>query len=175
KISLKLRAPHPLPRLSKIRHRSPRPPTFSRQTCSLGLRKIASAFSFRRAKLVHTSLLQMLQPAAQAASRPATSSSSSATSSSSSSSSAPGVDLTQTFLQLLSVQLENQSPMNPVDPNQFVTQLATFDSLGELTQIQSLMQTLVNDVNPTASAASGDSVNARANSTSTPSVNSISH
>ena len=124
---------------------------------------------------MHTSLLQMLQPAAQAASRPATSSSSSATSSSSSSSSAPGVDLTQTFLQLLSVQLENQSPMNPVDPNQFVTQLATFDSLGELTQIQSLMQTLVNDVNPTASAASGDSVNARANSTSTPSVNSISH
>src|ERR1022692_3930880 len=100
----------------------------------------------------------MLQPAAQAASRPATSSSSSATSSSSSSSSAPGVDLTQTFLQLLSVQLENQSPMNPVDPNQFVTELATFDSLGELTQIQSLMQPLVNDLNPTASAASGDSV-----------------
>src|ERR1022692_1042737 len=119
----------------------------------------------------------MLQPAAQAASRPATSSSSSAsaTSSSSSSSSAPGVDLTQTFLQLLSVQLENQSPMNPVDPNQFVTQLATFDSLGELTQIQSLMQTLVNDVNPTASTASGDIVNASANSTSTASVNSISH
>lgn len=124
---------------------------------------------------MHTSLLQMLQPAAQAASRQATSSSSSATSSSSSSSSAPGVDLTNTFLQLLSVQLENQSPMNPVDPNQFVTQLATFDSLGELTQIQSLMQTLVNDVGGPSSAASGDSVNASANSTSTPSVNSISH
>jgi len=120
---------------------------------------------------VHTSLLQMLHPAAQAASTPATSSSSSAASSSSSSSTAPGVDLTNTFLQLLSVQLENQSPMNPVDPNQFVTQLATFDSLGELTQIQSLMQTLVNDVGGTSSAASGDS----ANSTSTPSVNSVSH
>src|ERR1039457_4531905 len=115
----------------------------------------------------------MLQPAAQAASRPATSSSSSATSSSSSSSSAPGVDLTQTFLQLLSVQLENQSPMNPVDPNQFVTQLATFDSLGELTQIQSLMQTLVNDVGGTSSSAAGDSVSANAISTTTP--NSISH
>jgi len=85
------------------------------------------------------------------------------------------VDLTNTFLQLLSVQLENQSPMNPVDPNQFVTQLATFDSLGELTQIQSLMQTLVNDVGGTSSSASGDSANASAYSTSTPSVNSISH
>jgi flagellar basal-body rod modification protein FlgD len=83
------------------------------------------------------------------------------------------VDLTNTFLQLLSVQLENQSPMNPVDPNQFVTQLATFDSLGELTQIQSLMQTLVNDVGSTSSSAAGS--NASANSTSTPSPNSISH
>ena len=124
---------------------------------------------------MHTSLLQMLHPAAQAASTPATSSSSPATSSSSSSSSAPGVDLTQTFLQLLSVQLENQSPMNPVDPNQFVTQLATFDSLGELTQIQSLMQTLVNDVGGPSSSASGAGANASANPTSTPSVNSISH
>jgi flagellar basal-body rod modification protein FlgD len=78
-------------------------------------------------------------------------------------------------MQLLSVQLENQSPMNPVDPNQFVTQLATFDSLGELTQIQSLMQTLVNDVGGTSGSASGASANASANSTSTPSVNSISH
>ena len=85
------------------------------------------------------------------------------------------MDLTNTFLQLLSVQLENQSPMNPVDPNQFVTQLATFDSLGELTQIQELMQTLVNDVNPTSSTTSGASANASANSISSPSVNSVSH
>ncbi len=117
---------------------------------------------------MHTSLLQMLHPAAQAASTSATSSSTS-----SSSSSDPGVDLTNTFLQLLSVQLENQSPMNPVDPNQFVTQLATFDSLGELTQIQSLMQTLVNDVGGTSSPASGDS--ASGNAISTPTLNSISH
>jgi flagellar basal-body rod modification protein FlgD len=86
------------------------------------------------------------------------------------------VDLTNTFLQLLSVQLQNQSPMNPIDPNQFVTQLATFDSLGELTQIQELMQTLVNDVkNPASSTTSGASANASANSISSPSVNSVSH
>ncbi len=119
------------------------------------------------------SLLQMLHPAAQAASTSAAASSSSTTSSST----APGVDLTNTFLQLLSVQLENQSPMNPVDPNQFVTQLATFDSLGELTQIQSLMQTLVNDVGGAPSSASGDNANASAatNSISSPNLNSISH
>ena len=115
------------------------------------------------------SLLQMLHPAAQAASTSAAASSSSTTSSST----APGVDLTNTFLQLLSVQLENQSPLNPVDPNQFVTQLATFDSLGELTQIQSLMQTLVNDVGGGSGSASGDSAAATANSISSP--NSISH
>jgi flagellar basal-body rod modification protein FlgD len=61
----------------------------------------------------------------------------------------PGVDLTNTFLQLLTVQLKNQSPLDPLDPNAFVAQLAQFDSLGELTQIQELMQTLVNDVTPT--------------------------
>ncbi|MGA7560239.1 MAG: flagellar hook capping FlgD N-terminal domain-containing protein [Terriglobales bacterium] len=123
---------------------------------------------------MHASLLQMLHPAAQAAAN-SSPSSSSTNSSSSSSSTDPGVDLTNTFLQLLSVQLENQSPMNPVDPNQFVTQLATFDSLGELTQIQSLMQTLVNDVGGTTPSTSGGNANAAATPTSTPNVNSISH
>ncbi len=123
---------------------------------------------------MHASLLQMLHPAAQAAAN-SSPSSSSTNSSSSSSSTDPGVDLTNTFLQLLSVQLENQSPMNPVDPNQFVTQLATFDSLGELTQIQSLMQTLVNDVGGTTPPTSGGNANAAATPTSTPNVNSISH
>src|SRR5580658_6146073 len=120
---------------------------------------------------MHASLLQMLHPAAQSAAT------SSAASSSSSSSTDPGVDLTNTFLQLLSVQLENQSPLNPVDPNQFVTQLATFDSLGELTQIQSLMQTLVTDVggsSPTG-VSTGTTPGAAANATSIPSSNSISH
>jgi flagellar basal-body rod modification protein FlgD len=127
---------------------------------------------------VSMSLMQMLHAASPTASRSsaaAASSTSSSSSSSSSSSTDNGVDLTNTFLQLLSVQLENQSPMNPVDPNQFVTQLATFDSLGELTQIQSLMQTLVNDVGGTSTAASGDSASGNANATSTPSPNSISH
>ncbi|MGD0791101.1 MAG: flagellar hook capping FlgD N-terminal domain-containing protein [Terriglobales bacterium] len=122
---------------------------------------------------MHTSLLQMLHPATQMASTSSTASSSATTSSSSSSN--PGVDLTNTFLQLLTVQLQNQSPLNPLDPNQFVTQLAQFDSLGELTQIQELMQTLVNDVGGTSSSASGAGANANANSTSGPSLNSVAH
>ena len=99
------------------------------------------------------------------------------TSATTSSSSNPGVDLTNTFLQLLTVQLQNQSPLNPLDPNQFVTQLAQFDSLGELTQIQQLMQTLVNAVTPTSNPTSGASANANAsvNSTSSPSRNSVAH
>jgi flagellar basal-body rod modification protein FlgD len=97
------------------------------------------------------SLLQMLNSAthpvsrmASAAKPPAASSSPQAGSSTTTTD--PGVDLTNTFLQLLTTQLKNQSPLDPLDPNQFVVQLAQFDSLGELTQIQELMQTLVNDV-----------------------------
>jgi len=82
------------------------------------------------------------------------------------------VDLTNTFLQLLSTQLENQSPLDPVDPNQFTVELAQFDSLGELTQIQALMQQLVNDVGGTSSP-SGSA--AGANPTSISNSNSISH
>jgi len=123
---------------------------------------------------VHASLLQMIQPAVQAAVPSSTTSSPSATSSPSPTD--PGVDLTNTFLQLLSVQLQNQSPLDPVDPNQFTVELAQFDSLGELTQIQELMQTLVNDVTPTSSSTdSTATAAASANSTATPNLNSISH
>ncbi len=120
---------------------------------------------------MYTPLMQMLHPATPTASASAAASSSS----SSSSSTAPGVDLTNTFLQLLSTQLENQSPLDPVDPNQFTVELAQFDSLGELTQIQSLMQTLVNDVGTIPTPTSGAGTNASANSTSIPNPNSISH
>ncbi|MGA7573841.1 MAG: flagellar hook capping FlgD N-terminal domain-containing protein [Terriglobales bacterium] len=118
---------------------------------------------------MHASLLQMLQPA-QAAARSNATSSSATTSSSSSTATDPGADLTNTFLQLLTVQLKNQSPLDPVDPNQFVTQLAQFNSLGELTQIQELMQTLVNNTSPTTSTAG-----ASANAISTARPNSMSH
>jgi flagellar basal-body rod modification protein FlgD len=39
------------------------------------------------------------------------------------------------FLNLLVAQLKNQDPMNPVDNEQFLTQLATFSSLEQLISI----------------------------------------
>ena len=48
-----------------------------------------------------------------------------------------------TFMQLLVTQLQNQSPLDPVDPNQFVNQLCQFNSLNELISIHQLIQQLV--------------------------------
>jgi len=52
----------------------------------------------------------------------------------------PAQDLNNMFLQLLVTQLKSQSPLDPLDPNQFVAQLATFNSLSELTQIRQILQ-----------------------------------
>jgi flagellar basal-body rod modification protein FlgD len=52
----------------------------------------------------------------------------------------PGQDLNTMFMQLLVAQLKSQSPLDPLDPNQFVAQLAQFNSLSELTQIRQLLQ-----------------------------------
>jgi len=70
------------------------------------------------------------------------------------------------FLQLLSAQLQAQSPLDPLDPNQFVAQLAQFQSLSELTQIDQGIQTLVSDVIP----ASASNANSRAAATSSQSI-----
>jgi len=114
---------------------------------------------------MYTSPLQSLNSPTQTASTPPTTSTSTN----------PAVDLTNTFLQLLTMQLKNQSPLNPLDPNAFVTQLAQFDSLGELAQIQQLMQTLVNNVSPKPVSTPGASANPSANLTSGPSLNTVAH
>ena len=122
---------------------------------------------------MYTSLLQSLNSPTHSVSSQAAAPSaapSSSASSAASSATTPGVDLTNTFLQLLTVQLQNQSPLNPLDPNQFVAQLAQFDSLGELTQIQELMQKLVNAVTPPPSTTPSAATSTRVS----PSLNSIS-
>src|SRR5437764_11105343 len=48
--------------------------------------------------------------------------------------------LNNMFLQLLVAQLKNQSPLNPMDPTQFVGQLAQFSELSAVTQINDLLQ-----------------------------------
>jgi flagellar basal-body rod modification protein FlgD len=53
----------------------------------------------------------------------------------------------QAFLQLLITQLQNQDPLSPADPTQFVSQLASFSSLEQITQLNTNMtQVLDNSV-----------------------------
>jgi len=63
------------------------------------------------------------------------------------------------FMQLLTAQLENQSPLDPVDPTQFTSQLVEFNMLDQLAQIN---QTLQN-----AFPASGTSSGTTSNTPST--------
>jgi|WetSurMetagenome_2_1015567.scaffolds.fasta_scaffold607599_1 flagellar basal-body rod modification protein FlgD len=58
------------------------------------------------------------------------------------------------FLELLVTQLQNQDPMNPMDNQQFVAQLATFSSLEQLISINQGVSSLAGLVeeNTTATA-----------------------
>lgn len=53
------------------------------------------------------------------------------------------------FLKLLVTQLQNQDPMNPVDNQQFIAQLASFSSLEQLISINQ-------GINKLASASAGN-------------------
>ncbi|HVO82452.1 MAG TPA: flagellar hook capping FlgD N-terminal domain-containing protein [Terriglobales bacterium] len=55
-------------------------------------------------------------------------------------SSDPASQANDMFLQLLMAQLKSQSPLDPVDPNQFVGQLVQFNTLDQLIQIRELLQ-----------------------------------
>lgn len=48
-----------------------------------------------------------------------------------------------TFLTLLITQLKNQDPMNPQDSSQFVSQLASFSSLEQMTQVNTKMESVL--------------------------------
>ena len=122
---------------------------------------------------MYTPLLQILNSPTHTAAASPMNPSPADSSTTTTSSTDPGADLSSTFLQLLTVQLQNQSPLDPLDPNAFVAELAQFDSLGELTQIQELMQTLVNDVTPSSAYGSGQT--SGLNSIANQAVNSSSH
>ena len=72
--------------------------------------------------------------------------------SSSSSSASPTTTLGKDdFLKLLTTELQNQDPTQPVDDTQFVAELAQFSSLEQLQNISSQMNTLI-----TASSSSSE-------------------
>src|SRR5713101_3527523 len=54
--------------------------------------------------------------------------------------SAPIQDTDNMFMKLLTAQLKNQSPLSPVDPMQFTSQLVQFNMLDQLAQIRNLLQ-----------------------------------
>ncbi|HZQ17832.1 MAG TPA: flagellar hook capping FlgD N-terminal domain-containing protein [Terriglobales bacterium] len=51
-------------------------------------------------------------------------------------------DTQSMFMKLLTAQLENQTPLDPVDPMQFTQELVQFNMLDQLTQINNTMQQL---------------------------------
>lgn len=88
----------------------------------------------------------------------ATNSSSNTSGSSSSASgsgSNPVQDTNTMFMDLLTAQLKNQSPLDPVDPMQFTSQLVEFNMLDQLTQINSALQQSLGSgtSNPSGAAA----------------------
>jgi len=54
----------------------------------------------------------------------------------------PAKDANDMFMTLLMAQLKSQSPLDPMDPNQFVGQLVQFNSLDQLIQIRQTLQQL---------------------------------
>jgi len=62
---------------------------------------------------------------------------------SSTSSSSSSLVSEDTFLKLLVTQLQNQDPLNPQDSSQFVSQLASFSSLEQMTTMSATMETVL--------------------------------
>lgn len=52
-----------------------------------------------------------------------------------------------TFLQMLTVQMQNQDPLNPVDSTDYATQLATFSSVEQAVLTNDLLKSLTSQLN----------------------------
>mgnify|MGYP001799943678 CR=1 FL=1 len=53
----------------------------------------------------------------------------------------------ETFLRMLTVQMQNQDPLNPVDSNDYATQLATFSGVEQAVLTNDLLTTLTTQLN----------------------------
>jgi flagellar basal-body rod modification protein FlgD len=60
------------------------------------------------------------------------------------------------FLQLLVAQLKGQNPLDPLDGTQFVSQLAQFSSLEELTGIHAAMENVQKYLKPVETSTATD-------------------
>ena len=69
------------------------------------------------------------------------------------------------FLQLLVAQMQNQDPTNPVSSDQFMQEMASFTEVTDLTQLQTLTQSLLtNEVATQGLALLGKQVTAQTSS-----------
>jgi len=66
------------------------------------------------------------------------------------------------FITLLTAQLQAQNPLNPMDPNQMVTELTSMNTLQEIIQIRQDMDILANP--PAATPPSASATAARSHS-----------
>ncbi len=82
-----------------------------------------------------------------------------------------GIANESTFLTLLVTQLKNQDPLSPADSTQFVTQLAQFSSLEQLTNINTNVGSIEKVVSP--AAASGSSSSSDSSSSSNTDISSL--
>ena len=95
-----------------------------------------------------------ITPANTAVPSPRVAGSDASTSPNSSIASADPLAQEQTFLKLLVAQVQNQDPMDPnADPTQYVTQLAQFSSLEQLTQMRQDLDTIVSANSASKAAA----------------------
>jgi len=62
------------------------------------------------------------------------------------------------FLRLLTTQLQNQDPLNPLDNTEFVAQLSQFSSLEQLTQANSNLQNMTLGIDSVSSATMVDMI-----------------
>lgn len=58
------------------------------------------------------------------------------------------------FLTLLTAQLKSQDPLNPLDPNTFVTELVQFNQLQQLININQTLSSATSGTPPPTSSAS---------------------
>ena|SRR5271165_1735915 len=67
------------------------------------------------------------------------------------------------FLTLLTTQLQAQDPLNPMDPSQMVNELTQINSLQQLVQIQSDLQTMLGTSSTAAQSSTAPSGNTGTN------------
>ena len=102
----------------------------------------------------------------------------SSTSSSSSSQNAPSNVLgPDSFITLLTAQLQAQDPLSPMDPDQMVDELTSINTLQQIIQIRSDMDTLVSSIQGGQSTSSSTTTGdiSTANSANNATNNSVVH